>query len=232
MIPLDEQTVHEAATVFAQQGITHAAVALLHSHANAAHEQRVAELLHEAGFKHVSVSSALAPFVKLLPRAQSAVANAYLTGPVQSFLQGISTVLSASSSDPQACSLQVMTSAGGLETAAAIQPKDMLLSGPAGGAIGAANAARRVGYQNIITFDMGGTSTDVARLDGRPGYRFTQSIEGMNLLAPCVAIETVAAGGAPSVPGHRKGWPLALTAPAPAPVPLVTAKAVRSPSPT
>lgn len=186
--PLDEASVHEMAQRFLNEGVTHAAVALLHSHANAAHEQHVATVLREAGFTHVSVSSELAPFVKLLPRAQSAIANAYLTGPVRSFLEGVSAPL-------QSASIHVMTSAGGLESATAIQPKDMLLSGPAGGAIGAANAARRLGHERIITFDMGGTSTDVARIDGRPGYKFSQNIEGMNLLAPCVAIETVAAGG-------------------------------------
>lgn len=228
--PLDEAAICEAAANFVRQGITHAAIALLHSHANVTHEQRVAELLHEAGFTHVSLSSALAPFVKLLPRAQSAIANAYLTGPVQSFLQGVAKPL-ASSSQPQASSLQVMTSAGGLEQADQIQPKDMLLSGPAGGASGAANAAQRIGHTKIITLDMGGTSTDVARIEGRPGYRFTQNIEGMSLLAPCVAIETVAAGGgsicawtaqglvvgphsAGSNPGpacYGKGGPLAIT---------------------
>ena len=221
--PLDEAAISEATANFVRQGITHAAVALLHSHANAAHEQRVADLLHEAGFTHVSLSSALAPFVKLLPRAQSSIANAYLTGPVQSFLLGVA--------KPLASSLQVMTSAGGLEQADQIQPKDMLLSGPAGGAIGAANAAQRIGHIKIITLDMGGTSTDVARIEGRPGYRFTQNIEGMSLLTPCVAIETVAAGGgsicawtaqglvvgphsAGSHPGpacYGKGGPLAIT---------------------
>jgi len=246
--PLDEGAICSAAAVFVEKGITHAAVALLHSHANAAHEQRVAELLRETGFTHVSLSSELAPFVKLLPRVQSAIANAYLTGPVQSFLQGVAKPLT-SSLEPQASSLQVMTSAGGLEQAAQIQPKDMLLSGPAGGAIGAANAAQRIGHGKIITLDMGGTSTDVARIEGRPGYRFTQNIEGMSLLTPCVAIETVAAGGgsicawtaqglvvgphsAGSNPGpacYGKGGPLAITDvnllmgrfnPARAPIPL------------
>jgi 5-oxoprolinase (ATP-hydrolysing) len=245
--PLDETGVRDAALKFIGEGITHAAVALLHSHANADHERRVATLLRDADFEHVSVSSELAPFVKLLPRAQSAIANAYLTGPVQSFLVGVAKPLGKAS-------LQVMTSAGGLESAQSIKPKDMLLSGPAGGAIGAANAARRMGHTKIITFDMGGTSTDVARIDGRPGYKFTQSIEGMNLLAPCVAIETVAAGGgsicawtasglavgphsAGSSPGpacYGKGGPLTITDvnlllgrfdPSRAPIPLDVAAA-------
>lgn len=183
---LDEERVIEAAHRCVEQGVTTAAIALLHGHAHAAHELRVAELLRGAGFTHLTLSHQTAAFAKLLPRAQSAVADAYLHAPVQSFLNGIRRV------SPD---MQVMTSAGGLKTADDIRPKDMLLSGPAGGAIGAANAARRLGIRKIITFDMGGTSTDVARIDGRPGYRFVQDVAGMRLLAPCVAIETVAAGG-------------------------------------
>ncbi len=188
LAPLDEAALCMAAADMMAAGITHAAVALMHSFVNPAHERRVAELLYAEGFEHVSLSSDLAPFAKILPRAQSAVANAYLTGPVQSFLEGVASPLGG-------VALQVMTSAGGLEQASTIKPKDVLLSGPAGGAIGAANAAKQAGFARIITFDMGGTSTDVARLEGRPGYRFSQHIAGMNLLAPCVAVETVAAGG-------------------------------------
>lgn len=188
LVPLDEEQVRDAAAKLISKGITHAAVALMHSFAHPEHELRVSQLLRSEGFQHVSISSSLAPFAKLLPRTQSAVANAYLTGPVQSFLRGVADPLGG-------VELRVMNSAGGLEEAPGIQPKDMLLSGPAGGALGAANAAKRAGFQRIITFDMGGTSTDVARVEGRPGYRFSQQISGMNLLAPCVAVETVAAGG-------------------------------------
>ena len=187
--PLDEPALIREAKEILAKGIRHAAIALMHSAVNPDHENRVGEILHKLGFEHVSRSSKIAPFIKILPRAQSAVANAYLTGPVAHFLRRVNAPLSEGSS------LEVMTSAGGLESAAQILPKDMLLSGPAGGVEGAANAARDLGFSRIITFDMGGTSTDVARLDGRPGYRFTQSIAGMTLMAPCVAIETVAAGG-------------------------------------
>lgn len=88
-----------------------------------------------------------------------------------------------------------MTSAAALEPADRIRPKDLLLSGPAAGVLGALNAARRMGYEKIITFDMGGTSTDVARVDGAVGYRFSQTVGGVTLLGPSVSIETVAAGG-------------------------------------
>ncbi|WP_395745743.1 hydantoinase B/oxoprolinase family protein [Prosthecobacter sp.] len=184
--PLDEASVRAAAKECLAQGITTAAISLLHGHAHPQHELRVAAILRECGFTHLTLSHETAAFAKLLPRTQSTVADAYLHAPVQSFLNGIRRI---------SPSMQVMTSAGGLKTADDIRPKDMLLSGPAGGAIGAANAARRLGITRIITFDMGGTSTDVARIDTRPGYRFSQNVAGMQLLAPCVAIETVAAGG-------------------------------------
>lgn len=238
--PLDEAAVRASALGCIAQGITTAAISLLHGHAHPQHELRVAEILRECGFTHLTLSHQTAAFAKLLPRTQSTVADAYLHAPVQSFLNGIRRV------SPD---MQVMTSAGGLKTADDIRPKDMLLSGPAGGAIGAANAARRLGITKIITFDMGGTSTDVARIDTRPGYRFSQEVAGMKLLAPCVAIETVAAGGgsvcrmthhglavgpesAGSNPGpacYGKGGPLTITDvnlllgsfdPAKAPIPL------------
>ena len=184
--PLNEAAVRAAALDCLAKGISTAAVSLMHGHAHPQHEMRVAEILRECGFTHLTLSHQTAAFAKLLPRTQSTVADAYLHAPVQSFLNGIRSV------SPD---MQVMTSAGGLKTAEDIRPKDMLLSGPAGGAIGAANAARRLGITKIITFDMGGTSTDVARIDSHPGYRFSQEVAGMRLLAPCVAIETVAAGG-------------------------------------
>jgi 5-oxoprolinase (ATP-hydrolysing) len=238
--PLDEAAVRASALDCIAQGITTAAISLLHGHAHPQHELRVAEILRECGFTHLKLSHQTAAFAKLLPRTQSTVADAYLHAPVQSFLNGIRRV------SPD---MQVMTSAGGLKTADDIRPKDMLLSGPAGGAIGAANAARRLGITKIITFDMGGTSTDVARIDTRPDYRFSQDVAGMKLLAPCVVIETVAAGGgsvcrmthhglavgpesAGSNPGpacYGKGGPLTITDvnlllgrfdPAKAPIPL------------
>ena len=189
LIPLDERALTREALRVRKLGLRHAAVALLHSHAHPAHEQRVAVLLREAGFEQVRVSAEVAPFAKILPRAQSTVADAYLTGPVQAFLDGVAAPLGEGSR------LSILTSAGALERAQDVRPKDLLLSGPAGGALGAANAAARAGYPRVLTLDMGGTSTDVARIDGRPGLRFSQEVAGLRLLAPCVAIETVAAGG-------------------------------------
>ncbi len=188
---LDTEGLKKTAERCVADGITAAAVSLLHSDVNSAHEQQVREVLLAAGFTHVSLSSELAPFIRILPRAQSAVANAYLTGPVSQFISDVSAPLPRDGSS----TLLMMTSAAGLEPESSIKPKDLLLSGPAAGVLGALHAAQRLGCQRIITFDMGGTSTDVARLDGAAGYRFTQTVGGITLLSPSVAIETVAAGG-------------------------------------
>lgn len=196
---LDETHLRACALEFIREGITTAAVSLLHSDVYPLHERRTRDVLLDAGFTHVSLSSELAPFIRIVPRAQSAVANAYLTGPVERFIADVSEPLqkdkSQNTKPKMRAPLQLMTSAAGLEPAATIKPKDLLLSGPAAGVIGALHAARQLGHEKIITFDMGGTSTDVSRVDGAVAYRFTQTVAGITLLSPSVAIETVAAGG-------------------------------------
>jgi 5-oxoprolinase (ATP-hydrolysing) len=148
----------------------------------------VGELLRAAGFRHVSLSSELAPLIKLLPRAETAVVDAYLSPILERYLAGVSGALGSGS-------LHVMTSAGGLVRAAAFRAKDGLLSGPAGGVVGAARAGRRSGFPRVIAFDMGGTSTDVARWDGDFEYLFEHQVGDAHLVAPALAIESVAAGG-------------------------------------
>lgn len=244
--PLREAEIVAVAKELRELDIEHAAVALMHSHANPAHEREVARLLREHGVPAVVLSSEVAPFVKILPRAQSAVADAYLAGPVSAFLRSVEAPLAAAHAKTPP---RIMTSAGGLVSFASARPMELLLSGPAGGATGAAAAAARLGFTRVISFDMGGTSTDAARIDGRPGFRFSQRVARMELLSPCVAIETVAAGGgsicrwtasglavgprsAGSDPGpacYGKGGPLTITDvnlllgrfdPARAPIPL------------
>jgi 5-oxoprolinase (ATP-hydrolysing) len=140
------------------------------------------------GFQHVSCSARLAPLIRLLPRAETAVVDAYLAPVIGDYLDGVS----ASVADG---TVHVMTSAGGLVAVAGVQPKDTLLSGPAGGVVGAAEAGRRSGYDRVISFDMGGTSTDVARFDGDFEYLFEHRVGDAHLMAPSLAVETVAAGG-------------------------------------
>ena len=187
---LDEGALRVAATSCVAAGHQTAAVALLHSWRNPAHEQRVAKILHECGFTHVSLSSELAALQKLLPRAETAVVNAYLTPVLTHYLSGVRRGLSASST------LTIMTSAGGLVPDSQFRPKDSLLSGPAGGVVGACESGMRAGFSKLIAFDMGGTSTDVARIEAPElPYVFEHKVGDAQLLAPAVSVESVAAGG-------------------------------------
>ncbi|MFN7116390.1 MAG: hydantoinase B/oxoprolinase family protein, partial [Saprospiraceae bacterium] len=165
------------------------AVALLHSYRNPIHEQKLGEALRQAGFNFVSLSQELTPGIKILPRAQTALVNAYLSPVVHNYLKNIQSKLS------QNCTLLVMTSAGGLVAAEFFHPKDSLLSGPAGGVVGSARIAQQLGFERVLTFDMGGTSTDAARFDGGYDYRFVTKVGKVEMLSPTLAIETVAAGG-------------------------------------
>jgi 5-oxoprolinase (ATP-hydrolysing) len=169
-------------------GIDGAAVALLHAYRTPGHEERLACWLEARGFAHVSRSSALAPRIQLLARGETAVIDAYLWPVIQGYLDAVREQSGASR-------LLVMTSAGGLVEAGRFRPRDSLLSGPAGGVVGAAAAGRAAGRKAIIAFDMGGTSTDVSRCAGDLDYRFETRIGGARLLAPALRIETVAAGG-------------------------------------
>lgn len=171
-----------------EQGVRAAAVALMHSYKNPCHEQELASFLQRQGFQHVSCSSDLAPFIKLLPRAETTVVDAYLAPVISDYLQRVNSALAHSG-------VHVMTSAGGLVRAGTFNAKDSLLSGPAGGVVGAAFAGRQSGFDKIISFDMGGTSTDVARYDGDFEYVFEYQVGDAHLVAPALAIESVAAGG-------------------------------------
>ena len=188
LIPLDVDAVRETARRLQAADFESAAVALMHSYRNPRHEEELGALLSEAGFRYVSLSSDLAPLIKLLPRAETAVVDAYLSPILDRYLQGVSGALGPGS-------LHVMTSAGGLVRAGSFHAKDGLLSGPAGGVVGAALSGRRSGFTKVIAFDMGGTSTDVARWDGDFEYLFEHRVGDAHLVAPALAIESVAAGG-------------------------------------
>ncbi len=193
LVPLDAEAVRAAARRLLGEGIEAAAVALMHSYRNPLHEEEVGRLLREAGFRYVSLSAELAPLIKLLPRAETAVVDAYLSPILERYLAGVSGALESGALGRG--TLHVMTSAGGLVRADAFHAKDGLLSGPAGGVVGAARAGRRSGFSRVIAFDMGGTSTDVARWDGDFEYLFEHRVGDAHLVAPALAIESVAAGG-------------------------------------
>ncbi len=165
-----------------------AAVCLMHAYKNTAHERELENRLREKGINFISSSGDLSPLIKILPRAQTTVVNAYLEPVLRDYLSSVKKCVGDGS-------LHIMTSAGGLAHASAFTPKDSLLSGPAGGVVGASVIGRESGCQDIISFDMGGTSTDVARYSGGFDYVFEHRVGSATLNAPALSIETVAAGG-------------------------------------
>jgi 5-oxoprolinase (ATP-hydrolysing) len=188
LTPLDLEALRPEAERALAAGCVSAAVALMHSYRNPRHEEELGAFLRELGFRWVSLSARLAPLIKLLPRAETAVVDACLSPILEEYLAGVAGAVPRGS-------LHVMTSAGGLVRADAFRAKDALLSGPAGGVVGAALSGRRSGFDRVIAFDMGGTSTDVARYDGDYEYLFEHRVGDALLVAPALAIESVAAGG-------------------------------------
>ena len=192
--PLDEATARQRLQQARQSGVEAVAICLLHAHVNPAHEQRVAELAREAGFAVVSVSSRVARLERIVPRGDTTVADAYLSGAIRNY------VASLRASLPDA-KLWLMTSHGGLVDASATPAKDTILSGPAGGVVGCAHIATAAGFDKVIGFDMGGTSTDVSRIAREGGrsdgfeYQYETVKAGVRLMTPMLAVETVAAGG-------------------------------------
>jgi 5-oxoprolinase (ATP-hydrolysing) len=190
LVALDREAVQHRIHEARARGFRCASVTLLHSHRNPAHELELEEMLLAAGFEDVARSSALSPFQGLLRRSQTSAADAYLGPVISDYLEAVDRGLG-----PLRRSLHVMTSAGGLVTPETFRSTDSLLSGPAGGVVGAAITGRQFGVEKVIAFDMGGTSTDVARFDGDFEYVFSHQVGAVTLATPALAIETVAAGG-------------------------------------
>ncbi len=186
--PLTGEEIARLITALRRLAVEAVAVALLHAYRNPVHEIQLGQALREAGFRFVSLSAVLTPSIKLLPRLQAALVNAYLSPVLHDYLTRIRQKLDGAS-------LLAMTSMGGLNSAGAFPPKDSLLSGPAGGVVGAAQVAARFGFDRVLTIDMGGTSTDTARYDGGYDVEYTTRVGGIEMASPTLAIETVAAGG-------------------------------------
>ncbi len=164
------------------------ALSLLHSYKNPDHEKQLADWFAGHGTRYISTSSELFPFAHYLRRTQTAVVNAYLDPILDHYLTNIRNSLNDGS-------LQVMTSTGSLAEVSGFRAKDSLLSGPAGGMVAATNFAQKLGFPKAITFDMGGTSTDTALIDGQPELKYITEIDRIEFYNPTLAIETVAAGG-------------------------------------
>jgi len=185
---ITEEEIEELVQKIQASDVETVAVCLLHSYRNPNQEQQIRVALQEAGYKHISCSGELIPQIKLVPRMETTVVNAYLSPLFEAYLQEIAQV------NPEG-NIQIMTSAGGLQGIDNFAPKDSLLSGPAGGVVGALAEGKACGYDRLLTLDMGGTSTDVARVDGNVSYVQETQVGGAHLMSPAVAIETVAAGG-------------------------------------
>ncbi|MBP7818075.1 MAG: hydantoinase B/oxoprolinase family protein [Phenylobacterium sp.] len=170
------------------QGYTAAAIAFLHADLNPAHEIAAGALARAAGFEFVALSHEVSPLPRYIPRAETTVADAYLTPVLRAYVDKVAGAVAGAP-------LYFMTSAGGLVRASAFRGRDAVVSGPAGGVVGVANTARAAKVQQALGFDMGGTSTDVCRYAGRLERRDTATIAGVKLRSPMLDVETVAAGG-------------------------------------
>lgn len=186
--PLGENDLLKIVSEIKDSGIVSVAVCLMHAYKNPSHERRVGEFLREHGLGYVSLSSTISPSIKVLSRAETTLVNSYLLPVIDIYLEGIKSKLIGSS-------LQIMSSSGGLSPFDNFFPKDSLLSGPAGGVIGAGQIAKASGVQKVLTLDMGGTSTDVSRYNNGVDYQFECEVGHAKIMSPSVSIETVAAGG-------------------------------------
>lgn len=186
---LNQQRLRDALTAARDAGIGSLAVCLLHAWVNPQHELEVAEIARNFGFNEISLSHEVAPRIKIVPRGDTTVLDAYLTPVLREYVASIERTLQPHGR------LRLMTSAGGLVSPEHFSGCHSLLSGPAGGVIGFARVADQAGFPRAIGFDMGGTSTDVARYDGRYEYEYETQKAGIRVATPQLAIETVAAGG-------------------------------------
>lgn len=186
--PLDRVAVQSQLSTLKSSGVVSVAICLLHAFANSEHEREVADVAREAGFTEISISSQLAPLIKIVPRGDTTVMDAYLNPILKDYIARLRRSLGGAS-------IRMMTSAGGLIGADRFVGKDSILSGPAGGVIGFSRVAQAAGFPRSIGFDMGGTSTDVSRFDGKYELEFETRKAGVRVVAPMLAIETVAAGG-------------------------------------
>jgi 5-oxoprolinase (ATP-hydrolysing) len=190
--PLDESAAQSALKRAYDDGIRAVAIVFIHAYAYPEHEARVAELARKIGFTQVSPSHEASPLIKLIGRGDTAVVDAYLSPILRRYVDKVSGELQSSASGPK---LMFMASSGGLTSAELFQGKDAILSGPAGGVVGAIETARIAGLTKIIGFDMGGTSTDVSHYGGSYERSFETEVAGVRMRAPMMRIHTVAAGG-------------------------------------
>jgi len=236
---LDLESVRHQMEQARREGIAAVAIVFMHAWKYPAHEQKAAELARDLGFTQISVSHQTSPLIKLVGRGDTTVVDAYLSPILARYVRlvggelgmGPLSPLVGEIGQPHTPRLKFMMSSGGLTAANMFQGKDAILSGPAGGVVGMVETARIAGFDKVIGFDMGGTSTDVAHYEGEYERAFDTEVAGVRIRAPMMRIHTVAAGGgsvlhyedgrlkvgpdsAGANPGpacYRRGGPLAVT---------------------
>ncbi|MBU7600156.1 hydantoinase B/oxoprolinase family protein [Streptomyces sp. P38-E01] len=170
------------------RGLRSAAIVLLHGYRHPEHERALAELARTIGFTQISVSHEVSPLIKLVPRGDTTVVDAYLSPVLRRYVREVARELDG-------IRLMFMQSGGGLREAAHFRGRDAVLSGPAGGVVGMVRSCAEAGYDRVIGFDMGGTSTDVSHCAGELERTFDATVAGVRMRAPMMDIHTVAAGG-------------------------------------
>jgi 5-oxoprolinase (ATP-hydrolysing) len=189
LTPLDPAAAHAQFAELRTEGFDALAIILMHGWKHREHEMQLAAIARAMGFAQVSVSHEVAPLIRLIARGDTTVVDAYLSPVLRRYTDQLNASL------PQAGSLRFMQSNGGLAEVGAFRGKDAILSGPAGGVVGMVAASAPLGYDRLIGFDMGGTSTDVAHYAGTLELTGDSVIAGVRVAAPMMHIHTVAAGG-------------------------------------
>jgi len=229
-MPVDLAAIETDVREAHDDGIRAVAIGFMHAWAYPEHELAAEELVSTIGYSQVSVSHKVSPLAKLVGRGDTTVVDAYLSPILRRYVDQVASELGVSD-EPGGTRLQFMMSSGGLTAADLFQGKDAILSGPAGGVVGMVETAKAEGFHNVIGFDMGGTSTDVAHYAGSYERAFDTEVAGVRIRAPMMRIHTVAAGGGsvlhydagrfqvgpdsaganPGPAAYRRGGPLTVT---------------------
>lgn len=224
LVPLDEVHLRAELAGAHAMGLRSVAIVFLHGYRHTAHEAAAARLAREAGFTQVSTSHETSPLMKFVSRGDTTVVDAYLSPILRRYVDQVA-------AEMPGVRLFFMQSSGGLTDARLFQGKDAILSGPAGGIVGMARTAEQAGFDRVIGFDMGGTSTDVSHFAGSFEREFETQVAGVRMRAPMMSIHTVAAGGGsllrfdgarfrvgpesaganPGPASYRRGGPLTVT---------------------
>lgn len=227
-MPLNEQQARAALQRGFDAGLRAVAIVLMHGYKYSEHEVRLAEIAQAIGFTQISTSHQVSPLPKIVSRGETSVVDAYLTPVLRRYVDRVAAAMGDALKPGQ---LAFMQSSGGLVDAGQFRGRDAILSGPAGGIIGCVETARMAGFEKVIGFDMGGTSTDVSHFSGELEKVYETEVAGARMRVPMLHIHTVAAGGGSIVkyeddrmwvgpdsaganPGptcYRRGGPLAVT---------------------